>query len=499
MLSRILGYVRDALVAATFGGGHETDAFYAAFKIPNLFRRFLGEGSLTAAFVPVFSETLEKKGKEEAKKLFSSLLSGLLIVLFLIVALGILFAAPITQLVSWGFTRDPEKFALTVELTRLTFPFLLIICVAALVTAVLNSCGKFFTPALAPSGLSIGEIAFILLFASLFESPIHGLAISAIVGVGIHLFWQLPGLLKEGYSLKLSKPFSHPEVKTVFVLMLPTLLGLCADQVNSFVDQLCASFLREGSVTALYNANRVMQLPLALFGIAVASVSLPALSKSAGQENIHEFKSLLSFSLRIANFVLIPSVIGLVVLGYPIVQTLFQHGKFTEDYSRLTFWALLPYSLGLPAYSAIKILASAFYAKKNTKTPVKVALWAMGLHVVMNLILMWPLGVAGLALATAASAWFQAILLFFYLRKDLGVLGGREIMSSFLFGSTAGVAMGVLCYILNGYLLVNLPVLLRVFLSIGGGAFFYFWVAKKLKIPEYGHFLGIVTKRKIAA
>lgn len=497
LISRILGYLRDSMVAAYFGGGFQTDAFYAAFKIPNLLRRFLGEGALTAAFVPVFTETLHNKGKKEANQLFNALLMGLLLICTGLVVLGVLFAPQVTQLVSWGFVRDPEKFALTTQLTRLTFPFLLVISVAALVTAVLNSSGRFFVPAVAPSGLSIGEIFFIFFVASRMNSPIEGLAIAAVLGVGLHLVWQLPSFYKEGFALKLVRPFSHPEVKTVFLLMGPTIIGLCADQVNSFVNQFCASFLETGAVSALYNSNRVMQLPLALFGVAVSSVALPALAQSASQKNKDEFRELLGFSLRIANFVLIPSFIGLAVLGYPIIQVLFQHGKFTAENSWVTYLALLPYAAGLPAYSAIKILASAFYAHKNTKTPVRIAFQAMAINAVLDVALMWKWGVGGLAFATTVSALYQAVALFYLLRKEIGLLGGREIIHSFIYGSLAGLSMGALCGGLCFVVFVKLHVILRVFISISAGTLFYFLLSRMLKIKEYDYFMEILLRRKI--
>ncbi|MCB4756678.1 MAG: murein biosynthesis integral membrane protein MurJ [Elusimicrobia bacterium] len=499
LISRVLGYVRDALVATFFGGGLETDAFYAAFKVPNLIRRFLGEGSMTAAFIPVFTDVSSKKGREEAQRFIDALVSGLLVILLVITGLGILFAPQVTRIVAWGFEQDPAKFALTTDLVRLTFPFIVVVSFAALITAVLNSRGRFFVPAVAPSGLSIGEIAFILVFAMHMDSPVHGLALSAVVGGAIHLLWQLPSYYKDGYHLKLVKPFSHPEVKTVFAMMIPTIVGLGADQINSFVNQLCASFLENGSITALYNSNRVMQLPLALFGIAVASVALPALSKAASQNNQKEFKDLLNLSLRIANYVLIPSFVGLAVLGFPIIQALFQHGKFTLENSTMTYAALVPYALGLPAYSAVKILASAFYARKNTKTPVRVSIWAMTLNVVLNVALMWKFKVAGLAFATAVSAWFQAIGLFILLRKEVGLLGGRDMLRSFLAGSLVGTLMGLVCYLFSGWLFAHTFLALRVSASIGVGIVTYLLLSKIFKIKEFDFFMESLLKRKINA
>ncbi len=498
LVSRILGYWRDALVAAYFGGGFQTDAFYSAFKIPNLLRRFMAEGAFTAAFVPVFSDTVHSKGKEEARKLFNAVMSGMTVLLLSVVALGILFAPQITHLMSWGFVDDPKKFELTTQLTRLIFPFLLLISLASVLAAVLNASGRFFIPAVAPAGLSIGEILFILLLASRVASPIQGLAIAAVVGVGIHFVWQLPSLYREGYSLRLTKPFDHPDVRPMFMMMLPAMIGLCADQVNSFVDQLCASFLRDGSITALYNSNRVMQLPLALFGVAVSSVALPAMSRFISQNDEASFKETLSFSVRIANFVLIPSFVGLTVLGLPIVQLLFQHGRFTLANSRMTFYALVPTAAGLPAFSTIKILASAFYAKKDTATPMKIAFAAMFVNVIGDVLMMWKWEVAGLSLATTLSAWFQVGALFFYLRKKIGLIGGREILKSFLFGSLAGLLMGVVCGFLGFYLLAAWPLAVRTLIAITVGSALYFGLAKLLKIPEYDHFISILMRRRVA-
>ncbi|OVE77085.1 murein biosynthesis integral membrane protein MurJ [bacterium F11] len=495
LISRILGYIRDALVAAYFGGGFVTDAFYAAFRVPNLLRRFMGEGSMTAAFIPVFTDVATKKGEKEANQFLNALMSGLLALLFLMVVLGVIFAPVVAKAVAWGF--GDEKLKLTIELIRLVFPFLIVISLAALLTAILNSVGRFFVPALSPAGLSVGMIVFILLLSSKMASPIHGLAISVVVGGLIHFLVQIPSLYRAGFHLKLVTPFSHPQVRDFFILLLPTILGLCADQINAFVDQVCASFLRDGSVTALYNSNRIMQLPLALFGIAVSSVALPALSKSASLENKIEFKETLHFSLRMANYVLIPSTIGLLVLGYPIIQLLFEHGLFSAYYTKLTWKALWPYALGLPAYSAVRILATSFYAQKDTKTPVRIALWAMVLHVVGNLILMWKYEITGLAISTAVAGWFQAICLFIIIRRRIGPFGGRRLLTSFLSGSGIGLIMGLFCLGLDQYLLSSFSVYMRVPGVIGMGCVIYFSISKIFKLEEFAHLLDAVKKKKL--
>jgi putative peptidoglycan lipid II flippase len=273
-------------------------------------------------------------------------------------------------------------------------------------------------------------------------------------------------------------------------------MGLSADQINSFVDQVCASFLRDGSITALYNSNRVMQLPLALFGIAVASVSLPALSRLISENKEDEFKDTLNFSLRVANFILIPAFAGLAVLGFPIVQALFQHGRFTEAQARLTYYTLVPYALGLPAYSATKILASAFYARKDTKTPARNAIVAMLVNVFLNVILMWKLEAPGLALATTTAAWFQSITLFWILRREMGFLGGRGLIKSFVWSCVAGTLMALLCYILSFHVLAHFSVYIRVFVPIAIGTPTYFLAAKLFKVPEYDFFMRSLLKKK---
>jgi putative peptidoglycan lipid II flippase len=296
----------------------------------------------------------------------------------------------------------------------------------------------------------------------------------------------------------LVRPFSHPEVKLVLLLMVPRIIGLCADQVNSFVDQFCASFLPDGSITALYNSNRIMQLPLALFGVAVSTVALPALSRFASEKNDKEFKETLNFSLRISNYILIPSLVGLTVLALPIVQVLFQHGRFSLENSHMTVAALIPYVLGLPAYSAIKILATGFYALKNTRTPVMIALADMVLHVIMNIVFMRWFGVGGLALSTAISAWFQAGLLFYYLRKETGPLGGRGVVTSFLSGTLAGSLMGTVAALLSFNLLRDMPLAMNVSLSIAAGVGVFFLLSKLFKIREYQYFMNALLRRRLA-
>jgi putative peptidoglycan lipid II flippase len=490
-VSRILGYVRDALVAYFFGGGGVTDAFYAAFRIPNLLRRFFGEGSFTAAFVPIFTETIETKDEQEVRRFFNSIFSGLFVLLTLLVVGGI-FAAPlVTKLAAWGFSREPEKLNLTIQLVRLTFPFLLFVSLAALATSALNARGRFFIPALAPAGLSIAEIAFMLFLASRFRQPIYGLAISAAVGGLLHWAIQLPSLSREGLPLRFTRP-AYTDTTRILKLMAPTVIGLSADQINSYVDTLCGSFLATGSVTALYNSNRVMQLPLALFGVAVASVALPALSRSMAKENMQEYKNTLTFSLRSANFLIIPATVGLIVIGHPIVQLLFQHGHFTPHDTDLTYMGLVGFTLGLPAYSGTKILASAFFAFKDTFTPMRAALWAMVVNVGLDITLMWKFGVGGLSFATSASAWMNMMVLFFLLRNKVGIIGGKDVVISGAKITGASCLMSAAAW----WLVYHLPgpLFIRVMAAILVGCGVFLGLAILMKLEELKAFRSWLPK-----
>jgi putative peptidoglycan lipid II flippase len=432
MLSRILGYIRDMLVAYFFGTGAFADAFYAAFKIPNLFRRIFGEGSFSAAFVPVFSEYLHTKDKNETQKFLNIVFTVLFITLLSVSILGVFFAPSLAKIIAWGFTNDHEKMQLTIDLTRLMFPFILFICLASFLLAILNTLYSFFIPAFAPSMLSFSEIFYMLAIAPILvsEKQIKGLAVSIIVGGVLHFFIQYPKLKSLGWHLKFMFDLKHPGIKKIAILMLPSLIGLSVDQINAFIDNICATLISSGAVSAIYYSNRVMQLPLAIFGLAVAAVSLPAMSKAYAQNDMSALKNSLNYSVRFINFTLFPAAAGLMTIGLPIIKFLFEHGRFSYAGSLMTNNALFYYSLGLPAYAAAKIFANAFYSFQDTKTPVKTAIWAMILHIVLCIILRCPMGVGGLALATALSSYFNFMLLVIYLRKHIGRFGLRLIVFS---------------------------------------------------------------------
>ena len=499
LLSRILGYARDMLVARLFGVEMFADAFYAAFRVPNLFRRLFGEGSFSAAFIPVFSKSLHTKSKKETQKLLSSVFTTLVSVLVIVTILGILFSPLLVKLIAWGF--DSEKMALTIEITRWMFPFIVFICLAAFLLAILNTLKTFFLPAFAPSALSMSEIFYVLAIAPLIiASPdkIVGLAISVVVGGALHFAIQYPKLKSLGWHLKfqpLIAAFKHPGVKRIGILMIPSVIGLSVDQINSFVDSICASFLETGSMSALYYSNRVMQLPLAIFGLAFASVSLPAMSKAYAKNDMKTLKSSLNHSVRFSIFMLVPAAVGLIVIGLPIVSLLFERGLFDSRASQITNYALMFYSIGLPAYACARIFANAFFSFQDTKTPVWTALWAMLLHVVLCVaVMLWTnMGVGGLALATALASYFNVALLAMLLRKKIGKIGLKKIVYSTLKSVAAALAAGLAAFFSIN---VSQSVFIAVPVAIMAGAVAFFVFAKIFNAEEMSVLKNILSRKK---
>lgn len=472
MVSRVLGYVRDALVAHVFGGGHLTDAFYAAFRLSSLFRRVLGEGPLATAFVPVFAGHMARHDERRAREFFQSLFSVLAVLLLAVTALGIWAAPWIVRVAAGGFRHgDPDTFQTTIVLTRQVFPFLLFVCLAALSAAALNARGHFFLPALAPSMLSAATILYLLLFKRWAADPLQGLAISTTVGGLLHLLILLPSLRREGLWPRPRWAPRNPDVARVGLLVLPAICGLSLDQVNAYVDTVCASYLVEGSVTALYNSNRLMQFALAIFGMSISTASLPHLAACAAKNDDDGFRKSLDESLRLTLYLVLPSLAGLVVLARPIVRVLFEHGRFTPDKTALTVAALVAYALGLPAFSLVKVLVTSFYARQDTRTPVWVASAAMAVNIAGNILLMRRWGVGGLAFATSMASTVQAGVLFILLRRRLAGMDGARLGRTLGQAAAASLATGVAAW--GIHLLAPGPMVVRLFAGVAGGAGVY--------------------------
>lgn len=454
LISRILGYARDAAIVYIFGGGRLSDAFYASFRIANFVRRTLGEGAMSSAFVPVL-ERKKTEGGEKASEFFSALWSGAFIVSAAAAVTGIIAARPLVGLLSYGFTSDPAQFALVVTLTRIFFPHIIFVTGSALCQGALNVSRKFFIPALAPVSFSVAVIAYIaalhfgLIALDSAKKQIMGLAAAATLGGAAQWLILIPYGKKAGYSFSFRAPWKQEGIREVLLLMGPAILSSAGDQLSVFVDTVCASFLEPGSMTAIYNSTRLMQLPLALFGAATASVALPHLSEKAGLNKMDEYRSTFGLSLRIVGFILVPATIGLAVLSLPVIRTLFEHGKFTRRQSLITHGALFYSALGLTAHGINKVSAIAFYSLKDALTPVKVTLFQVLLDAAVCVTLMGTMGAAGLTLASSISAAVSAAAFLFLLRKKTGRLDLSTTARQYLKFLLAGGIMGFICLALK--------------------------------------------------
>ena len=446
LVSRVFGFIRDMVIAQLFGAGMATDAFFVAFRIPNLFRRLVGEGALTASFIPVYTEYISQRSKEESDELVNASFSVLGVLLILVTALGVLFSPWIVKIMAYGFSQEPEKFRLTVLLNRLMFPYIFFIGLVALAMGILNSWKHFAAPALAPVLLNLSIIACALFFPMVLGKPILSLAIGVIFGGAAQILFQIPFIRRTGIVPRFHFNPSHPGVKRIGILMAPSVLGLAVTQLNVVVNTFLASYLPEGSVSYLYYADRLLEFPMGIFAIAIATAVLPTLSEYSAQKDLQGLKETLSFSLRLVFFVTLPAMVGLIVLRLPILNLLFQRGAFTPHSAVMTAQALLYYALGLAAFAGVRIVVPAFYSLQDTKTPVKVAFFALLTNAGLGFVLMIPLQHGGLALATSLAAGLNFSLLVFFLRKKLGRIGASKIIRSFFKSLGASILMGVVAY-----------------------------------------------------
>jgi putative peptidoglycan lipid II flippase len=449
LLSRIFGFIRDMIVAQFFGTGLATDSFFVAFRIPNLLRRLVGEGALTASFIPVYTEYITQRTAEECQELVKATFSVLAVCLLVLTGLGILFASGIVKLMAYGFSQDPEKFALTVFLTRLMFPYIFFVGLVALAMGVLNARKHFWAPAFAPVLLNLSIIFCALVFSSVFSEPVVSLALGVLLGGIAQLIFQGPFLRRQGIVWGfLFKP-SHPGVKRIAGLMAPSILGLAVTQLNVLVNTFLASYLPEGSVSYLYYADRLLEFPMGIFAIAIATAVLPVMSAHSAQNDWVKLRETLSFSLRLVFFVTVPAMVGLIVLGQPILNLLFQRGAFTAHSTAMTAQALLYYSLGLAGFAGVRIVVPTFYSLQDTKTPVKIAFVALVVNALLGAILMQPLQHGGLALATSLAAAINFVLLILLLGKKMGPIGFGRIFRSLLKSLGASLIMGAVAWIIS--------------------------------------------------
>jgi putative peptidoglycan lipid II flippase len=446
-LSRILGFLRDMVIAHFFGTGIAADAFFVAFRIPNLWRRLVGEGSLTISFIPVYTEYLTQRSEEETREVTHIAFTIAGVVLLILTILGILFSPILIRIIAPGFTRIPEKFQLTVILNQIIFPYLFFMGLFALCMGILNSLRHFFAPAIAPIFLNISIIVSVFLFYHAFQKPVMTLAIGVLAGGVIQFLFQIPFLIKRRISFRFNFNFRHPAIKRIGLLMIPGLIGTAVYQLNVFIDTIFASFLPSGSVSYLYFADRLMEFPLGIFAIAIGMASLPSLAGLASQGKVEELKETLSFTFRLVSFISIPAMVGLIALKTPIINLLFQRGLFDYSATVMTAKALLFYSVGLWAIAGARTVVPAFYSLQDTWTPLKIALICLGANVIFNSILIYPLKHAGLALATSLSSTLNLILLFRKMGPKLGRLDMRKNIQSLLGVLFCSLPMGLVAYL----------------------------------------------------
>jgi putative peptidoglycan lipid II flippase len=430
LFSRILGYVRDAVFAWYFGAGLSSDAFIAAFRIPNLLRKLFGEGAMSNAFIPVLTDYLTTDGKDEGLRLARSALFVLSILLAALSIFGILLAPLIVKVIAPGFFDSPGKIPLTITLARIMFPYIFFIGLVALCMGILNVFGHFAAPALAPVLLNLAMICSVIFICPYLPNPVIGLAIGVIIGGILQLALQLPFLIRKGLILRPIGKFFHPGLKKIGGLMPPIIFGGAVYQINVLIGGLLGSLLKEGSVSYLYFADRLVQFPLGIFAIAAATAVLPSLSRQAAINDVVALKDTFGYAVRLILFLTIPSMVGLLILREPIVALLFQRGEFSSLSTRLTAQALLYYAIGLGAFAAVKIVAATFFALKDTRTPVIMALVSIVANIVFGIILMRPLAHGGLALATSLASFLNLGLLVHALNSKLGSLGWRSIIQS---------------------------------------------------------------------
>ena len=425
MISRILGFVRDMVFARIFGADAATDAFFVAFKIPNFLRRLFAEGAFAQAFIPVLTDYKENKSTEELQLLISKVAGTFSVVLLGITLSGVLAAPLIIMIFGPGFLGDDQKYQLAVEMLRFTFPYLFFIALTAFAGGILNSYGKFAVPAFTPVFLNVVLICAAVLISPNLDQPVMALAWGVFIAGLVQLLFQFPFLLRMKLLPRPRWGWRHPGVVKVRKLMLPAIFGSSVVQINLLFDTLIASFLVTGSISWLYYSDRLVEFPLGLLGIALATVILPKLSQDHATASPEKFSATLDWALRFAFLIGLPAATGLVILAAPMIATLFYGGAFTAEDVYLSSLSLMAYASGLMGFIFVKVLAPGFYARQDTKTPVKIGIQAMVANMVLNVLFVTPLYMmdfkgahTGLALATAASAYLNAFLLFRTLRKQ---------------------------------------------------------------------------------
>ncbi|SHK05375.1 murein biosynthesis integral membrane protein MurJ [Tepidibacter formicigenes] len=500
ILSRLLGFVREVIMTNKFGRGMETDAFFAAFTIPDVMYYLLVGGALSSAFIPVFTSYLSKGDEEEAWKVASTFINVSIILLLVLSVLGMIFADYLVPLVAYNFKG--EQLSLTVELTRFMFPAVTFTALAGLETGVLNSYKIFNAPSIGPILYNVGIILGTIFLSSKFG--IKGMAIGVVFGAVSNFLFQFIFVAKKAKNYKFTLDLKHPGVRKIFKLILPALIGLSVTQINLVVNQNIASGFDEGSITALRLANRIMQLPLGIFSVSIATVIFPTITSQIAKGEIKEFRETFSMGMRNIFFVTIPSAIGLMTIGVSLIRLLFVRGAFKENDAQITASILIFYTLGLAFQGGVQLLTRGFYANQDTKTPVKISFIAVLGNILLSLFLglATPMRVKGLALAYSITSFINMSMLFNTLRKKMGGISGKEIVVSSLKTTFASIIMGISIVILNlifsKYFNIHNKQIQFIQVSIGVllGAGVFLFTANILKMQEVRDITMILRRKK---
>ncbi|MEX2353219.1 MAG: murein biosynthesis integral membrane protein MurJ [Gammaproteobacteria bacterium] len=429
MISRVFGLVRDVVLARFFGAGLGLDVFIVAFRIPNFLRRLFAEGGFSQAFVPVLSEYRETRSEDEVKALLDQTVATLGMALLLISVIGIVAAPLLIALFAPGFIDDGDKYALASDMLRITFPYILFISLTAFAGAILNTYRNFAVPAFTPVLLNLSLIACAVWLAPHFPEgkEVVALAWGVLIAGGVQLAFQFPFLLRLGLIPRPRFDRDKEGVSRILVLMVPTLFAISVTQVNLLVDTLIASFLQTGSISWLYYSDRLVEFPLGVFGVALATVILPNLSAEHAKGSTQDYSRIMGWAIGLVLLISLPAAAGLMLMAKPLLTTLFQYAEFTTNDVIMASKSLTAYAVGLPGFILIKVLSSGFFARQDTRTPVKIAVIAMLSNIVLNVILVFPLAHAGLALATSLSAYINAGLLYIYLKRAGYYVPGKSI------------------------------------------------------------------------
>lgn len=498
MVSRVLGFVREAVLTHEFGTTWKTDAFLAAFTVPDLLYDLLVGGVLASAFMPVFASYLAKDDEEEAWQIASTMINLVTLIMIVTIPLGMIFAAPLTKLVAYKFTG--ETLALTVKLTRIMFPAFVILALNGLIMGILHSYKHFAAPAYGSIAYNLSIIVFGMALSGRYG--ITGFAVGVVVGHIVNFLIQIPVLYKKGLRYRFTLNLKHPGVRKMLLLMVPAMVGLAASRVNGIVNQNFASAIGEGSIAALRLAYRLMWLPLGVFAGSIAIAVFPTMTTHAARNEMTDFKKTMSMGIRAILLIIIPASVGLAVLSIPIVRLLFEHGEFTGESTRITAYALIFYCVGLFAHAAVWVVTRAYYSLQDTLRPVLVAVSTIFLNIFLNKIfLMMGLEEKGLALAFSVTGIYNLVILLIFLRKKIGGLDLKKIIRSFVLITVSSAFMGAAAYGASYYLETILDLsskfnqMLQVGISIVAGLAVFVVSMLMWKLEETEMVMGIIRRK----